>query len=78
MFPISIWTVLRVLPNVDHKGKLVNIDRDNGGWMDANLTILAISNGLGNISSVTRDLTQSVENGRGLLLELPLITLPKS
>ena len=46
--------------------------------MDAILTVLAISNGLGNISSVTRDLTQSVENGRGLELELPLITLPKS
>ena len=46
--------------------------------MDAILTVLAISNGLGNISSVTRDLPQSVENGRGLLLELPLITLPKS
>ena len=46
--------------------------------MDANLTILAIINGLGNISSVTDTQTQSVENGRGLLLELPLITLPKS
>ena len=48
------------------------------GIEDAILTILSISNGLGNISSVTGTQTQSVENGRGLELELPLITLPKS
>ena len=28
--------------------------------------VVAISNGLGNISSVTKPQTQSVENGRGL------------